>query len=285
MLQKCAMVPLLSVLVLLNQESQAGVSMTASFPILSISATIPPASANAPAKKKSAARTRKKAAVAHVKKPSKCRVTFAEVERRKIYPVIESYLYRMCIKEVPFFLALHHVYYKDARLNRGDTLMLTKKVLSTLLKTASERFSTDELTVSPVLNIDSIMIFRPKAKRGRTRRCSMIVYTVPGAYEIPKTGARVTVPHIVRGTVFLNAKTETMFVTVLTKGVKLQLPGYAKILSLGIFSDRNVRYAELLPAGNGFEARLMYASQEPQAKKKGWSFNVTECNKIRPYAR
>jgi hypothetical protein len=54
---------------------------------------------------------------------------------------------------------------------------------------------------------------------------------------------------------------------------------------LGMITDMDVRYAELLPADNGFEARLTYASQGKPAKKKGWSFNVTECNKIRPYAR
>jgi hypothetical protein len=280
MLQNRSMLLLFSLLVFFNQE---GVSATAC-PTLSISAPMALSTATAPLKKKSATHTRKKAALPN-KKPSKYHVTIAEVESRNIYSMIESYHYRMCIKEVPFLLALYHRYYKDARLNRGDTLVLTKKVLSTLLMTASHRLSTSELTVSPVLNIDSIMISRPKGKRGRTTRCAMIIYTVPGAYEIPKTGARVVVPHILRGTISLNARTQSMFVTVLTRGVRLQLPGYAKLLSLGMITDMDVRYAELLPAGNGFEARLMYASPGTPAKKKGWSFNVTECNKIRPYAR
>jgi hypothetical protein len=168
MVQRCALLLLLSLPVLFNQDNRAGVSTAASYPPLSLSIVSANAVGAAPAKKKSAAKPRKKAAGARVKKPSKYRVTLAEVEKRKIYLVIESYLYRMCIKEVPFFLALHHVYYKDTRLNRGDTLVLTKKVLSTLLKNASARFSTGELTVSPVMNIDSMMIFKPKVKRGRS---------------------------------------------------------------------------------------------------------------------
>ena len=274
------MMLLLSLLVHFPQERVSA----SPCPTLSISAPLALNTATAPSKKKSATRTRKKAAVPK-KKPSKCQVTIAEVESRNIYSVIESYHYRMCINEVPFFLALHHCYYKDARLNRGDTLVLTKIVLSALLLTASHRLSTSDLTVSPVLKIDSMMIFRPKAKRGGTTRCAIIIYTVPGDYEIPKTGARVTVPCILRGNVSLNTRTQNMFVTVLTRGVKLQLPGYAKLLSLGMITDMDVRYAELLPADNGFEARLMYTSQGKPAKKKGWSFNVTECNKIRPYAR
>jgi hypothetical protein len=280
MLQKRSMLLLFSLLVFFNREE---VSATP-YPTLSISALPALALATASTKKKSATRTRKKAALPK-KKPSKCQVTIAEVESRKIYSIIESYLYRMCIKEVPFFLALHRCYYRDARLDRGDTLVLTKTVLSALLMSAAQKLSTSELTVSPVLNIDSLLLFRLKAKRGRTTPCVIVIYMVPGAYEIPNTGARVTVPHILRGTVSLNAKTQHTFVTVLSRGVKLQLPGYAKLLSLGMIADIDVRYAELLPADNGFEARLMYASQGTPAKKKGWSFNVTECNKIRPYAR
>jgi hypothetical protein len=279
--QKCTIPILLAFLALFNQESHGG-GMQCS--LLSISTSLALAATTASPKKKSATRTRKTDAPQE-KKPSKRYVTIAEVESRNFYSSIESYLYRICIKEVPFFLALYNTYCKDARLNRSDTLVLTKNVLSALLVTASHRLSTSELTVSPVLNIDSIMIFRPKGKRGGTTRCGMIIYTVPGAYEIPKTGARITVPPILRGTVSQNAKTRSMSVTVLSRGVKLQLPGYAKLLSLGIITDMDVRYAELLPADNGFEARLMYASQGTAAKKKGWSFNVTECNKIRPYAR
>jgi hypothetical protein len=280
MLQKSSMLLFFSFLFFFNLEGVAA----SPYPTLSISALPVLAATTASTKKKSATRTRKKAALPK-KQPSKCPVTIAEVESRNIYSMIESYHYRMCIKEVPFFLALHRCYYRDSRLTRGDTLVLTKTVLSALLMTAAQKLSTSELIVSPVLNIDSIMIFRPKAKRGGTSRCAIIIFTHPGAYEIPNTGARVTVPHILRGTVFLNAKTQSLFVTVLTRGVKLQLPGYAKLLSLGMIGDMDVRYAELLPADNGFEARLMYASQGTPAKKKGWSFNVTECNQIRPYAR
>jgi hypothetical protein len=281
MLQKCTIPLVFALIAFFNQESRGGGTPCA---FLSISVPLVLSVTTASSKKKSAPRTRKSAALLN-KKPSKCHVTIADVESRKIYSIIESYLYRMCIKEVPFFLGLYRAYYKDARLNRGDTLVLTKNVLSALLVTASHRLSTGELTVSPVLNIDSIMMHRPKGKRGGTTRCDMIIYTVPGAYEIPKTGARITIPSVLRGVVSLNAKTRSMSVTVLSRGVKLQLPGYAKLLSLGMITDMDVRYAELLPADNGFEARLMYASQGTPAKKKGWSFNVTECNKIRPYAR
>jgi hypothetical protein len=76
-----------------------------------------------------------------------------------------------------------------------------------------------------------------------------------------------------------------MTVTIFTRGVKLVLPGFAKVLSLGMINDMDIRYAELLPLGKGYEARLLYATKEKDVKKRGWSFNVTECNKIRPYAR
>jgi hypothetical protein len=229
--------------------------------------------------------SRKKSVRKPVYRPCKRHLTLEEVEATHVYRTIESYLYRMCIKEVPFFLALHRSYYRDPRLDKRDTLVLRKQVLQSLLFNASNTLNTSELTISPVINIDSMMIFRPKVKNGKTTRCNMIIYTVPGAYEIPKTGAKVSVPGVLRGTVARNTKTGSILVTIFSKGVKLQLPHYAKVLSLGMISDIDVRYAELLPAGNGFEARLLYAAKEKQVKKRGWSLNVTECNKIRPYAR
>jgi hypothetical protein len=229
--------------------------------------------------------TRKPSGKIAVRKPGRRHLTFTEVENRNIYKVIEKYLYRMCIKEIPFFLALHEGYYRDKRLDRGDTLVLKKKVLSALLVNASHRLSTSELTISPVTNIDSMMVYRSKVKNGRTTQCGMIIYTTPGVYDIPKTGAKVSVPRIVKGIISRNGKTGSMFVRIQTKGVKLHLPGYAKVVSLGMISDMDVRYAELVPSGPGFEARLMYVSKEKKTRLRGWSLNVTECNKIRPYAR
>ena len=212
-------------------------------------------------------------------------VSFREVEGRRIYQAIEKYLYRMCIKEVPFFLALHACYHKDVRLNKGDTLVLGKKVLQALLLNASRKLSTEDLVISPATNIDSILLFRPSAKRKKTTRCILVVYTKSGTYEIPKTGARVWVPRVVKGSVSWSVKRQIMVVTVVSPGVKLLLPSYAKLLSLGMITDMDVRYAQLLPSGNGFEARLLYAPSGRTSQKKGWSFNVTECNKIRPYSQ
>jgi hypothetical protein len=236
-------------------------------------------------KTKRAVSTTKKVSGNAAREPGKRYLTFKEVEDNNIYTAIESTLYRMCIKEVPFFLALHQCYYRDKRLNRGDTLVLSKKVLSTLLMFASQRLRTSELTISPVINIDSMMLYRPKEKKKGAIRCGMIIYTVPGVYTIPKTDAKISVPNILWGTVSKYDKSDCIFVTIFSKGVQLQLPSYAKVMSLGMITDMDIRYAELVPSGPGFEARLLYAAKEKRTKKRGWSLNVTECNKIRPYAR
>ena len=262
--------------------AQDGVAAALSLPLCcGISAT-----KSSTVNKKTAVKSRQTVKTRTPFKPAKRYITVKEVESKKIYSVIESYIYRMCIREIPFFFALHQCYYRDVRLNRGDTLALRKKVLQVLILKTASRLNSSELNISPVCNLDSMMIFRSKSRSGkRTTNCNIIIYARPGAYDIPKSGAKVKVPGILRGTVMKNSRSGAMIVTIFTKGVKLVLPNYAKMLSLGMIADMDIRYAELVPEGNGYEARLMYATQKKDVKKRGWSFNVTECNKIRPYAR
>jgi hypothetical protein len=220
-----------------------------------------------------------------VYKPVIRRLTVAEIEDKGIYQAMETHMYRMCIREVPFFLALHKCFYKDPMLDNGDSLMVKKEVIQALLNGAAERFMEKELTGSPATGIDSILIFRYNGKNGKSSSCNIIIYAPADAYDIPKTGAKVRVPEKTRGTVVFDEGTGSMKVTVFSPGVKLELPGYAKTLSFGLITDMDISYAELVPADNAFEARLLYSPKEKDIEKRGWSLNITECNKIRPYLR
>jgi hypothetical protein len=90
---------------------------------------------------------------------------------------------------------------------------------------------------------------------------------------------------VTRGAIACNPATGRFLIAIFSKGVRLELPSYAKILSLGILSDMDIGYAELIPSESSFEARLLYATNEKEVKRRGWSLNITECNKIRPYAK
>jgi hypothetical protein len=250
-----------------------------------VSAAKTKVAASSSASKKKA---KKPAAVSPPKKTARTKkwyLTFPEIEKKGIYPAIESYMYRMCLQEVPLFLALHKCFYKDDRMVKGDTLVLKKQVLQALLLNVASHLGTSDLNISPVTNLDSMMLFRNKGQNPASTNCNIIIYTQADAYEIPKTGARIQVPAVIRGAIACNASTGKVLVAVFSKGVRLELPGYAKILTLGAISDMDIGFAELIPSESSYEARLLYATKEKDVKRRGWSFNITECNKIRPYAK
>ena len=226
-----------------------------------------------------------KAAAPQKKRVTKWRLTFQEIEGKGIYSAIESYMYRMCLQEVPLFLALHKCYYKDDRLVKGDTLVLTKPVMQSLLLNVASHLGTSDLNISPVTNIDSMVLFRNRGQKPASTNCNIVLYVQADAYEIPKTGAKITIPSVVKAGIAYNATSGKILVAVFSKGVRLELPGYAKVLSLGMISDMDIGYAELIPSESSWEARLLYATKEKEVKRRGWSFNITECNKIRPYAK
>jgi hypothetical protein len=212
-------------------------------------------------------------------------LTFQEMEKKGIYSAIESYLYRMCLQEVPLFLALHKCFYKDLRLAKGDTLVLKKPVMQTLLLNVASHLGTGDLNISPVTNIDSMVLFRNKRQKPSSTNCNVVIFAHADAYDIPKTGAKIDLPAVTRGAIACNPATGRVLVAIFSKGVRLELPAYAKILSLGILTDMDIGYAELVPSESAFEARLLYATNEKEVKRRGWSLNITECNKIRPYAK
>ena len=161
-----------------------------------------------------------KSAAAVASKPSMRHLTVAEIEAQGIYPAMEALMYRMCIREVPFFLALHKCYYKDPMLDNGDSLMIKKEVIQALLAGAASRYGEKELTGSPATGIDSMMIFRYKGKGARTTSCNIIIYAPADAYVIPKTGAKVKVPPKTKGTVVYNEGAGSLTVTVFSPGRK-----------------------------------------------------------------
>lgn len=219
-------------------------------------------------------------------RPCRRNLAAQEISRAGFFQAMEQLSYRMCLQEVPFFLALHQCFYKDERLDRKDTLVLKKRVMQSLLAEASKQLSSGDLTISPATSIDSMWLFRAAGKRGgATTNCNIAIFTRAGSYEIPKTGASIAVPAVVKAAIVKNERDGSVTVTIFSRGVKLELPGYAKILSFGMLSDMDISYAELRPVDPAFEARLLYAPKEKDVARRGWSFNITECNKIRPYER
>jgi hypothetical protein len=224
----------------------------------------------------------KKKAVSKTFHATKSHVTVTEAEAYGVYDVISLYINDMCIKEVPFFLSLHRSFYKDERLAKGDTLVLAKLVLQVLKNRAVEIRHMDELRESSLKNVDSMYLFKEKKNRKNESLCNFIVFVDPGAYEIPKTGASVRVPDKIAGSLYYNSKTGKMVVYVHTMGIKLELPAYAKALTLGIIGDMDIGFAELEREPEGWKAVLLYTKEKDDSKKTGWSFNLTECNRIRP---
>jgi hypothetical protein len=241
------------------------------------------ASATSPSKTKSQVKSDKKRNKPEAKRRvTRFYVTVQEVEAKGIYDVISLYIGEMCIKEVPFFLSLHRSFYRDPRIANGDTLVLRKSVLQSLQNHAIEIRHLDELRESSIKNIDSMYLFKEKKNRKNKSLCNLTIFLDSGPYEIPKTGAKVRVPNKITGSVFYNNKTGTMMVYVHTMGIKLELPGYAKALTLGLIGDMDIGFAGIERTATGWKALLLYSKEKNDAKKTGWSFNVSECNKIRP---
>jgi hypothetical protein len=240
------------------------------------------ATSNASLSKKPKKTNTKKKAVSKTFHATKSHVTVTEAEAYGVYDVISLYINDMCIKEVPFFLSLHRSFYKDERLAKGDTLVLAKLVLQVLKNRAVEIRHMDELRESSLKNVDSMYLFKEKKNRKNESLCNFTVFVDPGAYEIPKTGASVRVPDKIAGSLYYNSKTGKMVVYVHTMGIKLELPAYAKALTLGIIGDMDIGFAELEREPGGWKAVLLYTKEKDDSKKTGWSFNLTECNRIRP---
>jgi hypothetical protein len=224
----------------------------------------------------------KKKPVAKKPRVTKSHVTVQEAEARGVYDIINLYINDMCIKEVPFFLSLHRSFYKDERLLKGDTLVLAKLVLQVLKNRAVEIRHIDELRESSIKNVDSMYLYKEKKNRKNESLCNFAVFVDPGAYEMPKTGASVRVPEKIAGSLYYNSRTGKMVVYVHTMGIKLELPAYAKALTLGLIGDMDLGFAEIEREPEGWKAVLLYTKEKDDSKKTGWSFNVTECNKIRP---
>jgi hypothetical protein len=224
-----------------------------------------------------------------LKKPAKPRltkveITVAEAEKLGMYDIIKLYMGDMCIKEVPFFLSLHRCFYRDPRIADGDTLFLSRSTLQSLKNRAIDLRHINELRESSIRNIDSLLLYKEKKSRKKEALCNFIVYVDPGSYEIPKTGASITVPNRLAGSINYSSKTGKMVVYMHTMGVKLNLPLYAKALTLGLIGDMDIGFAELERSPDSWTAILLYVKGKNDPKKSGWSFNVTECNSIRPHS-
>jgi hypothetical protein len=216
-------------------------------------------------------------------KSSKYHVTVLETESHGIYSFIKVYINDMCIKEVPFFVALYRCYYKEERLVKGDTLVLAKLVLKNLKERSIEIQHINEFKTSAIDSIDSMYLFKDKKNKKNENLCNFVAFVSPGSYEIPKTGAKIRVPSKIAGSIYFNKSSGKMVVYAHTMGIRLEIPSYAKAISLGIIGDMDIGFAVLERKNRKWEARLLYTKQKGESEKKGWSFNLTECNKIRPY--
>ena len=213
------------------------------------------------------------------------RVTLKETESLGVYDIMHLYIEDMCIKEIPFFLALHRCFHRDKRLARGAMLLLDKKTLTALHQKSVMHHGMEQLKKSSLRDLDSLFLYRKRKNRKNKSLCNFILYMKPGEYEIPKTGATVCVPGRIAGSVHYGTTTGKMVVYVHTGGIRLNLPRYAKTLTLGMVGDMDIGFAELEYTSKEYVARLLYVESAENRKRKGWSFNVTECRKIRPYTR
>jgi len=210
-----------------------------------------------------------------------------QVERRGVYDIMKLYIDEICIKEIPFFIALHRCFYQDKRLPRGYQLLLNKNTIMALKKNAISLHNIGELEKSLIHNIKNIVFYKKKKNRFKKSLCNFIIDIEPGAYKIPKTGgAKFVVPGKIMGSIYYNRKNRTNKMTVYlhTGGIKLELPKYAKRISLGILSDMDIGIAELEFIRMNWITRLVYVKSKDNPQRKGWSLNTTECNKIRPYS-
>jgi hypothetical protein len=212
------------------------------------------------------------------------RVPVDEIERRGVYDIMGLYIDEMCIKEVPFFLALHRCYAPDPRLAGGATLMIDKLTILQVRDRASREKPMRELLAGDLNRLDSVFLYKEPKNRRNRNLCNFIAYVDPGSYAIPRTGASVVLPRKVFGSIYHHRETGKMVVYVHCDNVHLKLPLYAKALSLGMLDDLDIGFAELEQGpGRDWTARLLYRNAA-NAPRRGWKFNVTACKKIRPYS-
>ena len=214
-------------------------------------------------------------------------ITLEDVERKGAYDIMKLYNDEMCIKEIPFFISLQRCFYQDKRLPKGYRLVLRKNTIQSLKKKSVSLHSMMGLEKSLIYKLDSLTLYKLRKNRYRKHLCNFIAYVDSGAYEIPKTGAKIVVPDVIKGSIYYNKKNKTNKMTVYfhTGGIKLKLPRYAKTFSIGILSDMDIGIAELEFINENWIARLIYIKSKEDPKRKGWSFNMTTCNKIRPYSK
>lgn len=215
-------------------------------------------------------------------------IEFEDVERRGFYDIMKLYSDAICIKEIPFLIALHRCFHQDKILPRGYMLILKKHTILSLKKKAMSLNGMEDLENSLIYNIKSLVIYKKKKNRYKKNLCNFIIYLEPGAYEIPKTGgAKLVVPKKIMGSIYYNKKHRNNKMTVYlhTGGIKLELPRYAKTISLGIIGDMDIGIAVLEFLKENWITRLLYVKSKDNPKRKGWSFNVTKCGKIRPYSK
>ncbi|MBD3392810.1 MAG: hypothetical protein GF418_11965 [Chitinivibrionales bacterium] len=210
------------------------------------------------------------------------RISAAEAERRGIYDVMRLYMDEVCIKEVPFFIALHRCFSVDPRIKRGKALVLTRRTILALRDRAVKLHRLTDLKKSDIECIDSLVLFKKGGNRYNQLLCNFEVFVRPGKYRIPETGADVVVPEKVFGSIHYSRRSGKMVVYIHCAGIKLHLPRYAKAMSLGILDDLDVGFAELEMQERAWTARLLYV-KKLGGVRTGWSFNATECRKIRPY--
>jgi len=214
-------------------------------------------------------------------------IRLADVEKLGAYDIMKLYNEEMCVKEIPFLIALHRCFYQDKRLPKGFKLVLRQSTIYPLKRKAIELHGMKELEESMIYKLDSLMLYKLRKNRYKKNLCNFIAYLDSGAYEIPETGAKLVVPGVIKGSIYYNRKGKGNKMTVYlhTGGIKLELPAYAKRITLGILSDMDIGIAELEFTKGNWVARLLYVKSRENPKKKGWSFNMTKCNKIRPYSK
>ncbi len=214
-------------------------------------------------------------------------VHLKDIERRGIYDIIKLYADEVCIKEIPFLIALHRCFYQDKRLPQGYRLAIKGETIISLGKKAAVLQNMSELEKSLLNNIKSLVLYKKKKNRYRKNLCNFILSLEPGAYEIPKTGgAKIVLPKKIIGSIYYNKKVRTNKMTVYlhSGGIKLELPKYAKRISLGILNDMDIGIAELEFIRMNWITRLLYVKTRDLPQRKGWTFNTTQCNKIRAYS-
>jgi len=214
-------------------------------------------------------------------------ITIKETEARGVCDTIRVYADKMCIKEIPFFIALFKCFYEDQRLQTRQELILEKDTILYLKEYATKTLGMTDLENSLICKLQQLTLYKTSENRYNKKLCNFFAVVDSGAYEIPKTGAKLIVPGSLKGSIYYNKRSPIKKITVYlhTAGIRLELPGYAKTISLGFISDMDIGIAELENCDDTWVTRLLYVKKKNNPKKTGWSFNITECKKIRPYSR